>query len=53
MLGAETKKWVLETEITVVLDLVLVTLLEREKCISIKRTLAAAWGEFLVRDLGM
>jgi hypothetical protein len=44
MLGAEAKKWVLETEIRVVLDLVLVTLLEREKCISMKRQLAVAWG---------
>lgn len=39
MLGAEAKKWVLKTEISFILCLVFKTLLEREKCISMKRTL--------------
>ena len=45
---AEIKKWVFETEIRVDLDLVVVTLLEREECVfSMSRQLVVAWGQFL------
>ena len=50
MLGAETKKWVLETEIRFVLCLVSVALLERVECaFSMNRQLTEAWGQFLLQ----
>jgi hypothetical protein len=47
---AETKKWVLATEIRLVLCLVATTLLEREECVfSMSRQLVEGWGQFLSR----
>ena len=53
MLGAETKKWVLETEIRVVLFLKTKTLLEREECVSMKRQLTEVWGGWLSQYPGL
>jgi len=44
---AETKKWVLKTEIRVVLSLVSKALLERAESVSMSRQLTVAWGQFL------
>jgi hypothetical protein len=48
MLRVEVKKWVFETEIRIVLCLVIMALLEREECVfSMKHQLSMAWGQFL------